>query len=796
MTYTVRDDLGVEGTAFSSKQGIFIGTASSAPDDAEDGAVYYNSTEKKWYRRKDGAWVQEDQDISDADFDASSTRPVQNATVTAWKTKVDGEIDDRYTKSDTDSFLSQKQDVIPNLDQSILMNTNQVLSPDRVLLTTPAGKVATTSSVTKTEVEYLSGVKSSVQTQIDDAAKDTQDKIDEVNASVSALDEAKVAKTDYDAKMTALDTLIATKASTSDMTTELAKKQDKLKAGSDVTISADNTISVTDMRTTIDDALSASSVNPVQNKVVKKALDAKQDTLSAGENITISGSTISAGTADDVITTSKVDAAIDGNSEQPVQNKAVYNALQGKLGTSETAVSAAMLTTDAGTAKRPVYFSGGKPVVIDDLGAGAWKSVVSSIDGSDSLPTSKAVQTAIANGVTGLYSIKGSTDTVPESPTVGDVWNLSKDLSVSILGGEAVTVQAGANIVWTDNGWDKLSETVDLSGYVPKSDIPAGVQYQVAMLSGTAGKLVSSYTVGSSSKPIYLSGGVPTECGTVDKATSATKAEQDGNGDVISTTYLKAADAASDYLTKTDAASKYLTADDVSSEYLSGSKVAETYLSKTDAEATYATKASAIVSLSLDGSNGTYTKGDGTTGSFKTQDVYVKQKPSTDQGNRPVLLRNGTGTSEITSEAVFASAVTVNPSTGGLNATTVLATTFTGALNGNATSATKATQDGDGNVISTTYAKKTDIPETTKGVILTDCTFAFASDSTYSDFPYKGTYASTQVAAADVASVVFAMAQATDGNYAPVCETYDGGVYIWSKLSTDVVVPTIVVTKG
>jgi len=45
---------------------------------------------------------------------------------------------------------------------------------------------------------------------------------------------------------------------------------------------------------TVDSALSATSENPVQNKVVKAALDGKQDTLTAGQNVTISGNTISA----------------------------------------------------------------------------------------------------------------------------------------------------------------------------------------------------------------------------------------------------------------------------------------------------------------------------------------------------------------------------------------------------------------------------------------------------------------------------------------------------------------------
>jgi len=47
-------------------------------------------------------------------------------------------------------------------------------------------------------------------------------------------------------------------------------------------------------KVTVDSALSSTSTNPVQNKVINTALASKQATLTAGTNITISGTTISA----------------------------------------------------------------------------------------------------------------------------------------------------------------------------------------------------------------------------------------------------------------------------------------------------------------------------------------------------------------------------------------------------------------------------------------------------------------------------------------------------------------------
>ena len=69
------------------------------------------------------------------------------------------------------------------------------------------------------------------------------------------------------------------------------------------------------------------------------------------------------------------------------------------------------------------------------------------------------------------------------------------------------------------------------------------------------------------------------------------------------------------------------------------------------------------------------------------------------------------------------------------------------------------------------------------------------SDTTYADYPYKATIAATGVKSTMVAEVVYDMADATSGNYAPVCNTYDGGVYIYSKVNTEITVPTILVVK-
>lgn len=68
-------------------------------------------------------------------------------------------------------------------------------------------------------------------------------------------------------------------------------------------------------------------------------------------------------------------------------------------------------------------------------------------------------------------------------------------------------------------------------------------------------------------------------------------------------------------------------------------------------------------------------------------------------------------------------------------------------------------------------------------------------DTTYSDYSYKGTIAITGVTTAMIADVVFSLNDANSGNYAPICETYNGGVYIYSKVNTSITIPTIMVVK-
>lgn len=70
----------------------------------------------------------------------------------------------------------------------------------------------------------------------------------------------------------------------------------------------------------------------------------------------------------------------------------------------------------------------------------------------------EAYKQDLAQKITTVYRFCGSVDTyeeLPESPEVGDVYNVHTD---------------GMNYAWTEDGWDSLGGVIDLSGYVKIED--------------------------------------------------------------------------------------------------------------------------------------------------------------------------------------------------------------------------------------------------------------------------------------------------------------------------------------
>lgn len=78
---------------------------------------------------------------------------------------------------------------------------------------------------------------------------------------------------------------------------------------------------------------------------------------------------------------------------------------------------------------------------------------------------------------------------------------------------------------------------------------------------------------------------------------------------------------------------------------------------------------------------------------------------------------------------------------------------------------------------------------------VTNVSPVFAADSTYSDYGYKGTITVTGATASMRPEVVFGLTEAMSGNYAPICESGAGVVYIYAKVNTSITIPLVIVHK-
>lgn len=76
-------------------------------------------------------------------------------------------------------------------------------------------------------------------------------------------------------------------------------------------------------------------------------------------------------------------------------------------------------------------------------------------------------------------------------------------------------------------------------------------------------------------------------------------------------------------------------------------------------------------------------------------------------------------------------------------------------------------------------------------------TDAFVNDTTYPDYPYRAAIAIDGVTSDMIPEVIFDMDDCTSGIFAPLANTYNGGVYIYTAGVPDeiVVIPTIIIWR-
>jgi hypothetical protein len=75
---------------------------------------------------------------------------------------------------------------------------------------------------------------------------------------------------------------------------------------------------------------------------------------------------------------------------------------------------------------------------------------------------------------------------------------------------------------------------------------------------------------------------------------------------------------------------------------------------------------------------------------------------------------------------------------------------------------------------------------------------SFVDTATYEDYPYRASVALDGVISSMIPEVVFSLADATSGIFAPVAESYNGGVYLYASEipEGDIIIPVIMMWRG
>lgn len=133
-----------------------------------------------------------------------------------------------------------------------------------------------------------------------------------------------------DAENTAIRFELATKASIDDLTMAVAPKQDRLIPGANIAISDSNVISYSGPNIDVDDRMSGTSTNPVQNKVLVQEFDKKQNKFTVGDKMTLENGVLNA-----KVQEIAVDDALNSSSVNPVQNRVITRELDKKANIGE-----------------------------------------------------------------------------------------------------------------------------------------------------------------------------------------------------------------------------------------------------------------------------------------------------------------------------------------------------------------------------------------------------------------------------------------------------------------------------
>ena len=81
-----------------------------------------------------------------------------------------------------------------------------------------------------------------------------------------------------------------------------------------------------------------------------------------------------------------------------------------------------------------------------------------------------------------------------------------------------------------------------------------------------------------------------------------------------------------------------------------------------------------------------------------------------------------------------------------------------------------------------------------KNKVITDVVINnFISSSVYTEYPYEASIVIPGVLSTHLGEVTYNLVDALSTNFAPICETYNGGVKIFSKTNSTITIKTIII---
>ena len=271
-----------------------IENLAEAPNNPKEGQIYYNTSSgtEGLYVYKNGAWKKLLDKADESNY-VPTSREINGKALSSDVTLYGTDI-----PIDNTSGADNVKDYIDSLDIAIDGAASTIkhddLTVDRAVISNSSGKIAV-SDTTSTELGYVHGVTSAIQTQLNN----------KVPKPATAITAATKCKITYDANglVTAGADLVASDipdiSGTYITTTQKGVANGVATLDTNVLIPAAQlpaATTTTKGAVIVDSTISSSSTNPVQNSTIYSALSTKQDTIT-GAATTITSSNLTASRA-------------------------------------------------------------------------------------------------------------------------------------------------------------------------------------------------------------------------------------------------------------------------------------------------------------------------------------------------------------------------------------------------------------------------------------------------------------------------------------------------------------------